>query len=126
MTYAWCPLACGVVMGIYSDKAIKANAAYNEYKAKVEKDNADIATLNALSTNITSLCIQFDDIGKKIEAAKTALVEIKSLFQKQSENFEQAVTMFGLAEGSLNEELYLRKLMLEDSLKNAVDSFQKV
>lgn len=113
-------------MGIYTDKAIKADAAYEEYKAKVEKDEADIVTLNALNTNITGLCIQFEDIGMKIEAAMSALVEIKSLFDKQSENFGQAVNMFGLASNNVNEDLYLRKLMLQDCIDKAVESFKTV
>ncbi|KAJ5908080.1 hypothetical protein N7495_000762 [Penicillium taxi] len=113
-------------MAVFTDRAIKADNAWQVAKIALAQNKADITTLTALSVNITGLCVLFDDLCNKIAAAKDALYNIKELFDKQSQNFGDAINMFSTADETLDESLFFQKLMLQDSIDRAIGAFKKV
>lgn len=113
-------------MSVFTDRAIKADAAWQAAKIALAQNKADITTLTALSVNITGLCVLFDDLSDKIAAAKDALHNIKELFDKQSQNFGDAIHMFSNADETLDESLFIQKLLLQDCIDRAIKAFEKV
>ncbi|OOQ86962.1 hypothetical protein PEBR_19348 [Penicillium brasilianum] len=124
--YIWCPAASVPVMSVFTDRAIKADAAWQAAKIALAQNKADITTLTALSVNITGLCVLFDDLSDKIAAAKEALHNIKELFDKQSQNFGDAIHMFSNADETIDESLFIQKLLLQDCIDRAIKAFEKV
>jgi hypothetical protein len=113
-------------MTVFTDRAIKAHNACEAAKFALTQNKADIKTLTALSVNITGLCVLFDDLCSKIAAAKDALHNIKELFDKQSQNFGDAIHMFSTADQTLDQSLYFQKLLLQNAIDRAIGAFQKV
>ncbi|CEJ61124.1 hypothetical protein PMG11_09666 [Penicillium brasilianum] len=93
--YIWCPAASVPVMSVFTDRAIKADAAWQ----------AAIRLLPPRTLFIHN---------------------IKVLFDKQSQNFGDAIQMFSNADETLDESLFIQKLLLQDCIDRAIEAFEKV
>jgi len=113
-------------MGVYTKRAIDAKEEYDKLVQQISDDQKEEPAVLYLLDVVNALTVQFDDILTKMQAALEALGEIKGLFLEQARSYQDAITQMGLAKGTIDRNLFLRKLFISKAIDKSVMQWQNV
>jgi len=130
VTYAWLwpfgTIAAGTVMGIYSDRAIKAKQLYeqeeSDHLAKLEKQ----IVLTKCINYVTHVMAEIGDIEKKLENAIGAMEQMKKMFGRLASDLRQIATEMGSADSSLRENDAFLRHFASGMIENSISKWAEV
>ncbi|KZF19535.1 hypothetical protein L228DRAFT_285938 [Xylona heveae TC161] len=126
-TTAWFGPLGWIAMGIETDEAIKARAAYEAQESKKNESQSKRADIVKLLKHVKLLTFQFNELIPKMSSAIEAMGELSMLFSTQAESYETLGTHIkNIAKGAKAESWRTRKAWISKRIEKAVGTFKEI